>query len=207
VPYASPAPTANIEPADFVCALLLERAGPICEMCPPLLPPTPPTLNPSPCSRHCHFPVTFFQCPRNCPRHCLVPVPLRFLCMFKTVALLGFSVNRETPLPPDTVWIAGLAVAHVRRCGGEPGSATRPIRFGPCSGPLPTRISLGDGNGQAGAPRPGDGRPGWETADMVGNVEWVARVAMHATLPPPTQRRRGIECGGPLANLPLLADA
>jgi len=44
------------------------------------------------------------------------------------------------------------------------------------------------------------------TAEMVGNWEWVVRVAMHAVPPHPTHPRRWHNGGGPPAFLPLLAD-
>jgi len=53
----------------------------------------------------------------------------------------------------------------------------------------PSRLFYGDGNGQVGAPRPGDGGPGWGTKEMVGNRKWMTRVEMHEMAAHPTHCR------------------
>jgi len=82
------------------------------------------------------------------------------------------------------VWLAGLNVSHVRRRGGEPRPETR---LNSVRTPAP-RLPLEDGYGQAGANRPGEGEPRWETREMVGDRQWMSRVEMHAMPPHPTHR-------------------
>jgi len=47
--------------------------------------------------------------------------------------------------------------------------------------------------------------PGWGTTEMVGNGEWLARLAVHAMPLRSTHRRRAMDGGSPPAILPLLA--